>query len=99
MTNIKLTTQGTFSFSGLKRLARERIVSIALVSGLRPLEETLGGARVATVQSTHAAPSREILTLIRVRPAHVIEAHYVHPGRLFLRFADGVEGTWQFQEL
>jgi hypothetical protein len=28
--------------------------------------------------------------------AHISEVRYVHPAQLFLRFADGFEGTWMF---
>ncbi len=30
---------------------------------------------------------------------HVAEAHFVRPGRMRLRFADGLEGTWTFSQL
>lgn len=32
-------------------------------------------------------------------PERVIEARYVRTSRLFLRFADGLEGTWSFRQL
>jgi hypothetical protein len=33
------------------------------------------------------------------RPERVIEARYVRTSQLFLRFADGLEGTWSFRQL
>ncbi len=33
------------------------------------------------------------------RPERVIEARYVRTSQLFLRFADGLEGTWSFRKL
>jgi hypothetical protein len=30
---------------------------------------------------------------------HIVEAHYVRPGQLYLRFADDLEGTWTFDQL
>lgn len=35
----------------------------------------------------------------RVRPDRVVEARYVRTSQLFLRFADGLEGTWTFKKL
>lgn len=35
----------------------------------------------------------------RIGPEHLIEARYVRPAQLFLRFADGLEGTWTFRQL
>lgn len=32
-------------------------------------------------------------------PDRVLEARYVRPARLLLRFADGFEGTWSFPQL
>jgi hypothetical protein len=32
-------------------------------------------------------------------PEQLIEARYVRPARLFLHFADGLEGTWTFRQL
>jgi hypothetical protein len=33
------------------------------------------------------------------RPERVIEARYVRTSQVFLRFADGLEGTWSFSRL
>jgi len=30
---------------------------------------------------------------------HITEAHFVRPSQLHLRFADGLEGTWTFDQL
>ena len=49
-------------------------------------------------QSTTTALSHRISPMEH-RPDHVIEARYVRPAQLFLRFADGVEGTWTFDQL
>jgi hypothetical protein len=46
-----------------------------------------------------AALTDETYSMSDIRKDHVIEARYVHPSRLYLRFADGVQGTWTFQNL
>ena len=38
-------------------------------------------------------------TLPTTKPDHLIEARYAQRSRLFLRFADGFEGTWSFSRL
>src|SRR5271163_1292952 len=50
----------------------------------------MAGAKKKTVALKQAAPDRL---------EQVIEARYVSPARLFLRFADGFEGTWTFKQL
>jgi hypothetical protein len=39
------------------------------------------------------------VAFLTVPPDHVSAAHYVRPCRLFLRFKDGFNGTWTFEQL
>jgi len=32
-------------------------------------------------------------------PDHIVHAHYISPSSLFIRFSDGLEGTWPFADL
>ena len=38
-------------------------------------------------------------TVLDAQPDRVLEARFVAPAQLFLRFADGFEGTWKFSKL
>ena len=58
-------------------------------------------ARVALKSSTAELPNGVPPKAVKkgARPERVIEARYVRTSQLFLRFADGLEGTWSFRQL
>jgi hypothetical protein len=54
----------------------------------------------AAADRTSAANGAVAMRAKHSRPLdHIAEAHYVRPSQIFLRFADGLEGTWTFSQL
>jgi len=53
--------------------------------------------RSSTAALVNGAPPKR--TKKTARPERVLEARYVRTSQLFLRFADGLEGTWSFRQL
>lgn len=48
---------------------------------------------------TKRKPRRGAPEMAKAPADHITHVRFVRPSRLFLRFADGLEGTWSFQEL
>jgi hypothetical protein len=60
------------------------------------------GVRQVPKKPTAAALANEgppKLAKKNAQPERVLEARYVRTSQLFLRFADGLEGTWPFRQL
>jgi hypothetical protein len=73
----------------------------------RPFDHPKREPKMATgkknkAKSTTAALANGVapkLAKKNARPERVLEARYVRTSQLFLRFADGLEGTWSFRQL
>src|SRR5437899_316257 len=79
-------------------LRRERTLVIIAATLPRPTIEPVGKITPMPIQST-SAETLDPLELTMIRPEQLLEARYVSPSQMFLRFADGLEGTWTFDEL
>jgi hypothetical protein len=56
-----------------------------------------GRGQPISLQSTSAVRGREIPPM--ARKDQLVEAKHIRKYRIYLRFADGLEGTWSFDEL
>lgn len=91
--------EATNTFPQWRPFAPKRNIYIAvLAAGTSSRNESFGHA-TRIVKETSVALSHQVSPINDIRPDRVMEAKYVRPSRLFLRFIDGLEGTWTFGQL
>jgi hypothetical protein len=94
----------------IERLVGEYVALVSLCYGTEDMKiaEPLLKKIDAAVLAAYKLPpelERELLGKIRGRRPipltidHIAKARYVRPSRLYLRFADGLEGTWTLEQL
>src|SRR5687767_7664946 len=54
---------------------------------------------VDLIPSTSVGPSQNAMLTKNSQPEHLVVAQFVAPSSLSLKFADGLTGTWSFDEL